>query len=438
MDTKLRDQVAAGTLNVDFGHCVITQRGVDDPIIYQGPGTLSQAPDKSLRLTVHAAAVDTMEAMRREFADTAEVGELTPEREYYDLRATDHEDKTWTADRVALEERKFGLTGTVIRPKLRRITRQEPDALGEVAEAFIPGDFEFLPWVRSGGAMKGGDDRITWEVSPEEQGLRLLVLGILDDVQTAHVGVLKGLAVLTGQRADPSIRHVRSQGKQSITIHSVLPATAQERIVPPITPKHGHDQASNRFLSQFVKNAHDEEPGDRIFPLWHRVRRVGQNDLTNSTLVLSVAIEALCKSVFSGQAPLDTDWVAQVEEAKKKLSAAAFPKRVNERFQNSLGSALTPTVKSMLYGLRDKHLIGADQVKAWDKLRNDAAHGGSLPTDDAGFQAHLANYFACLGLFYRLTFLGIGYQGTFVDYGSPGWPEGDLKVSLIKAAEHEV
>lgn len=55
----------AGDLEMPLSDCVLRQIGVDSPIVYEGPGLITQELDKSIRLRVFAASVYFLETFKR-------------------------------------------------------------------------------------------------------------------------------------------------------------------------------------------------------------------------------------------------------------------------------------------------------------------------------------------------------------------------------------
>src|SRR5690242_17067974 len=92
-----------GDLEMSMSNCVLRQCGVDSPIVYEGPGLLTQEPDKSIRLRVFAALVDHSEAFHRLSNRDLTPGELVPASQYYDFEGRDPYGAVWRGDRISIE-----------------------------------------------------------------------------------------------------------------------------------------------------------------------------------------------------------------------------------------------------------------------------------------------------------------------------------------------
>jgi hypothetical protein len=69
--------------------------------------------------------------------------------------------------------------------------------------------------------------------------------------------------------------------------------------------------------------------------------------------------------------------------------------------------------------------VTAEDIRAWESIRNPAAHGGlftNVPSPD-DLQAILNAHHRVQNLINRLVLHLIDYQGRYVDYAQPGWPE---------------
>jgi hypothetical protein len=156
--------------------------------------------------------------------------------------------------------------------------------------------------------------------------------------------------------------------------------------------------------------------------------RAWENDLENSALVLSVAIEGLIKEAFASEHDVDAEFIDQLDRAKPILEKVELDKRARNCVLASIGNARKPRVGDVLHRLVEQGALHDGHVKAWSALRNTAAHGGTLADDDLALQAYIDRFHICLDLFYRLVFVIIGYRGHHRDYSvvcSPAqqeWP----------------
>jgi hypothetical protein len=142
---KFIKSLLAGDLEMPMSDCALRQCGVDSPIIYEGPGLLTQEPDKSVRLMVFAALVDHSQAFDRLLTPDLTPGELVPDSQYYDFEGRDPYGTIWRGNRISFET-DFG-SGNYVRARPRILEKMEEHL--KPAErsvmAFLPGKIE-LPW----------------------------------------------------------------------------------------------------------------------------------------------------------------------------------------------------------------------------------------------------------------------------------------------------
>src|SRR5690606_24141193 len=141
------ERIVKSLLNGDFemymSDCVFRQCGLDSPIVYEGPGLLTQTRDKSILLRVFAAPVDHSEAFSRQFNDDLTPGELVPDSQYYDFEGRDPYGTVWTANRISIET-DFGY-GTYVRARPRTLEKKEERSKPverPVVVAFLPGKMD--------------------------------------------------------------------------------------------------------------------------------------------------------------------------------------------------------------------------------------------------------------------------------------------------------
>lgn len=293
-------------------------------------------------------------------------------------------------------------------------------------------------------------------------------------VEPRFEAFLHGLSILTGRWLKPICLSIYEGDRQTTRmlnrLHELHELDA-EKLLAPIGTQREFMEDAHLFLKRFVEKAEDEKEAregscDLAHRYWHRILRARENDIENSSLVLSVAVEGLVKKTLLSEKDVDSEFVKQAEEAEhilenlmlgsRALSAvksilgnvktllsekdvdSEFVKQAEEAehilenltlgsralsaVKSSLGNAKQPRVQDTLRRLATAGVISKAHLKAWGKLRHAAAHGSVLEDDDKALQEHLDRFHVCLDLYYRLVFLLIGYEGRHTDYGTKGWP----------------
>lgn len=433
---KIVKSLLAGDLEMPMSNCALRQNGGDSTIVYEGPGLLTQELDKSIRLRVFAAPVDTLEAFNRDFNQDLTPGVLVPDSQYYDFEGKDPFGKVWRANRISTET-DFG-SGTYVRAQPRILEKTEErskPAERPVVAAFLPGKID-LPWHavtekgeqgRSVDRFERKAGRFEWRIAKTDDGAWLTFKCEDSPVEPRFDAFLRGLSILTGKWLKPIFLSIYEGDQQTTRMLNRLHEPDTEKLLTPIGTQREFAEDAHLFLEQFIGKAVDEKelgegPCDLAHRFWHRILRARESDIENSSLVLSVAVEGLVKKTLLFERDVDPEFVKQADEAQPILEKAGLGPRALSCVLSSLGNAKHPRVQDTLRRLASEGVISKAHLKAWEKLRHAAAHGGVLEDDDRALQEHLDRFHVCLDLYYRLVFLLIGYQGRHTDYGTRGWP----------------
>lgn len=426
----------AGNFEMSMSDSALRQYGVDSPIVYEGPGLLTQELDKSIRLRVFAAPVDISEAFRREFSRDLTPGVLVPDTHYYDFEGKDPYGKIWTANRLSIEA-DFG-SGTYIRARpwiLEKTEEHSKPAERPIVAAFLPGKIE-LPWhvITEKGEQGWSLDRfeskagrLEWRIAKADGGAWLTFKCEDSPVEPRFEVFLRGLSILTGRWLKPICLSIYEGNRQTTRMLNRLHQSDTEKLLTPISTRREFAEDAHQFLELFMRKSMDDKeigegPCDLAHRYWHRILRARESDIENSSLVLSVAVEGLVKKTLLSEEDVDSEFVKQVEEAEHIFENLPLGSRVVSAVKSSLANAKQPRVQDALRRLATAGAISQAHIKAWAKLRHAAAHGSILEDDNKALQEHLNRFHVCLDLYYRLVFLLIGYEGRHIDFGTKGWP----------------
>ena len=437
MDKKERDALFDGTFEMPLADCELRQQDTEEPRVYAGPALLAQRPDKSLHLRLFAAPRGEIEGIR-EFFGALDVtpGKLHPDSNYYDFTGVDQHGVTWKAERLSIDC-SYGVNSTYVRARVRAIEASEDYGKtlpSSTAHAFVPGTFE-LPWhtvTMTEGSIKtdifeGEYERYAWKLHQREDRL-----DISFTVKDGSVGddfwrFLGAISVLCGAAIDPVLVMVGEAGKRIRRLKTQRRpgwTASLARPLSDIAPDAAH---SHHFIARYLRGTKHSRPAeldsfDTLHTAWHRTLRTA-SDLDIRPLVIGVNIEALVMDLFASEVDIDAEFIDAIEKAKEIVQKSGMADRARQRVLSSLGGAVKPGPKQVLNRIQEQGFITADEVKAWTSLRNHAAHGGDV--DDSTFDAlqdAIDKYYTCLGLFYRLLFVVIGYRGQHRDFSASGWP----------------
>jgi len=438
MDTKTREDILRGALDLPLFNCELRQRGASAPIIYKGPGFLSQTSDRSLLLRVFSEPLSVKDGLMRLVGAQAGPGMLVPETGYYDFRGDGQDGSVWTAERLSLHlDPGTGGTGTYLSANVPQIERAE--SFGHVLESssvstFVPGTFD-LPWHLSTTTeesfvidrFEGKTEGCDWKIRKRQRGLDLNFAVTSGPIERRYRRLLLALEILSGRAMDTPVADFGQAGQLITRVCSPRNARRQKQLSPMMPSTKPYAAHANAFVAGFLTRIDEKHPSEEdhtatVYWLWHRVSKAYESDIENSALVLSVGIESLLDRAFKSEVDQDEEFLSMIEEAETILKKAGLQPRVLGRIESSLASATKPGPKQVLRRLKDQGFIGKAHVLAWEKLRNKAAHGKGVDgTDDV--QILLEQYHHCIGLFYCLIFVLTGYRGVYSDLTRQNWPD---------------
>jgi hypothetical protein len=444
LDSRMYKDFFKGALEIPLIDCELRQCGCDQPYIYKGPALLSQNEHGGLILQFFAIECPRYEATNASWLGMqSRPGELIPETEYFDFIGFDRFRHPWRSQRLS-GSWQFGAS-TYVKFDVHSIKRtyeysRNIKKRGSYIEAYTPGKFK-LPW----HALTRSDVGSTidlfeaeyvefkWRIRNAGDGIRIAFYVVDGDVEPHFRRFLSALSIVTGRPVDPIMIHNFDRTSQTTselrTRQSALSTASLVGPLPQHAPRASAQEASSthNFIRAFLMSIECIRPvhqdlTSHVYELWHRVLRAGQHDISNSALVLSVAIEALLDKVFRSEVDIDQEFLQEVNQAKEILSGLPIQARARGRIAASLDGAAKPSARSVMYRLAKQGFLQETNIADWKKLRNAAAHGEDLD-DQSRLQSNLDLYYKCLGLFYRLIFVVIRYRGDYVDYSKRGWPD---------------
>lgn len=444
LDSKTQKSFLDGKLEIPLVDCELRQCGSNSPTIYKGPAVLGQDEQGGLILRFfglehpqNAMMTSLMSELRYQ------PGVLIPETDYYDFVGYDPHRNPWHA-RGLSGDWSFGAS-VYVKLNVRTIEKTQENITkrkrrSSSVDAYVPGSFD-LPWhglTRSDTGsnvdlFETNQGAFKWKVRNVGDGLRISFHVENGDVEPHYRRFLIALAMVAGKSVDPTLANIADQeGGFSTQLHTQRRPLWTSKLLRPL-PRHGShvsvEEASSAhdFIHAFLTSIDriHPEPCDltnHVYGLWHRILRAGEHDVANSSLVLSVAIEALLHGAFKSEVDIDEGFLQEVGHAQAMLTKIDLKDRARARIVASLDGATNPNARDILYRLVKQGFIEQTHVVAWKKLRNAAAHGEDLGNHE-NLQVNLDLYHRCLGLFYRLIFIVIGYRGAYVDYSTRHWPD---------------
>lgn len=159
---------------------------------------------------------------------------------------------------------------------------------------------------------------------------------------------------------------------------------------------------------------------------------LGSAQIRVQQLALGVAIEGITKKIVeSTDEDLSFLWLK--EEMKKALLQLSkreeftqFPEPARKNSLERWNGVITGTPdmsgrkQILLAAKKVRYAITGAHLRAWSKMRNDAAHGND-PLRSIS-QEEVDRFFLCVNLLNQLTLCLFDYYGQAIDYTGKGWP----------------
>ena len=433
-DLKTIEKFISNTFEIDCIDICLTQKIEKEPIVYTGPGTIYQDEHGILQLKLYSKIKDIKKELSHQFKHHTP-GKIIADDNYFTLKAIDMSGKEWVADNIWVSANvSFPASGQVIKSRLREIETIEDGATTEKNYLFImvPGKHE-IPCNEKEDMPNGGwrlnrsvflANNIDFEFRKLDNCLIINANSAPDCLkEDTYIKILEALSIITGLIIRPVVVKNTQQDHAVLKIKSVFNSYSNTKF--PVPFKHstpGDLQSFSSFFGKYL--AAIDAPFSDSFGFWHKVNRAWQANIQNSSLSLGVAIEGIIRTYFGELGLPDDEITQQADEAKQKLNDIDIGKRIKDRLLGSIGGLLKNTSpKGALYQMAQDGLISKEMADEWLKLRNKSVHPDKLNEDPRAFQKYIDQIYTSIALFYRLFFIIIQYDGSYIDYSENGWPE---------------
>jgi hypothetical protein len=149
--------------------------------------------------------------------------------------------------------------------------------------------------------------------------------------------------------------------------------------------------------------------------------------ISSRALALGVAVEGITKDIFPKAGALPPTLKPTVRRLRKyfreweEFKDQPTKDVLYERVETMLGKVLEVSGASKLYALANEKAVRKEQIRAWKDLRHAAAHGVTPGSEDLQVLLDLCNTVTVL--MYHLIFRAAGYEGSYRDYSTRGFPK---------------
>jgi hypothetical protein len=435
------DKFISNLFEIDCIDICLTQKTDKDPIKYTGPGTIYQDEHGILQLKLYSKINDIKKELSHQFKHYP-LGKIIADENYFNLEATDMSGNEWVADNIWITSNvSLPTAGLVIKSKLDEIKTIELNEARSNTEKnylfiIVPGQYK-IPCNEKEDLPNGGwrlnravfsANEIDFEFRKYDDYLKIYANAKTENLdKDVYLKLIEALSIITGLIVRPVVIKNIQKDKEILKIKSVDNSFTNKELSPPF--KHfttTEFESFKCFLEKYLVNI--KAPFSDLFGFWHKINRAWQTSIENSSLSIGVAIEGLVKSYFGKKGLPDKEILQQAKEAKQLIEDSDLGERVKDRLLSSIGLLKKTSTKSALYQMVQNGLLNNAMKDEWEILRNESVHPDKMNQDPSAVQIYIDQIDTCIALFYRLIFIIIKYEGSYIDYSERGWPEKKFKL----------
>lgn len=452
----------------------LTQIADHDPSIYEAPGTLQLGKSFGLKgeFRVSKPGSSLKDAFTQLLKDEDFVlGQMVRDDQYFQLEAVTRGGVHWTCHRVSVTER-AGQDECAVRFEasyVENISQAEESTyaarLSFVEKLRLPENHRVDEIGRNGSRFTGRDGSqgrlanldLTYVRRFRDDTVErseLNVNAVEGNVPPRYfdVRVMETMMFCSALLAQPICTEVAYGKLRSIIFNKHRPVHTG-LVLPPIQDRSA-EQDFYKLATAYYEHLCKEGDVEGMSQLTLKIASLfdmSGASIAATALGLSVAVESLAQTgKLAGRFKATPQHLAVVDSIKSAILELPGLDVLAKRFgevnglpdKRPLRERLS-AVLSLLAGggrtidaLRLLHGVGAvtsEEIKAWNGLRNPAAHGSWQPKDHS-MQIHLDDIYKMLTLVYRLVFVHIGYEGRFNARNIRGWPVLEFKGMVIQSA----
>jgi hypothetical protein len=435
---------------IDCVEMTLTQNDMPTPRVYQGKGFLRQDGEGVVRYRLYPTSDGNIPGSLLG-SSPGNAGKLLPDDAYYSLSATDWYGRVWKCPRVNPD-----FSTTYCADERHRLVAGKAYDLVSEEKGWIPENAYFIKMVyrvnldipanaatdvitHIAGKEAGRSGSLNVAVFGTEFGQfmiraesgKLMVTCDADRPPQSNffTRITEALSFVLGRRLYWNFMEEHREGKK-ITRLCGQQQSDERRLPEPVGGSRRDFSGDTwRLFSDFLRfiDKHDGEKLHRCSQHLFSVYQARQGTIEAKALALGVAVEGVCKKLFPQTPEAEAQIKGWVEDLRKHCeswpgftSDPTGKAALWDRLDGSIKQLTNVRAKDILMRLVKQGAVREQHVKAWNRLRNLAAHpnvNGSVPTQDL---VNLCN--AVTVLLYHLIFHAIGYAGPYTDYSEYGYP----------------
>jgi hypothetical protein len=442
------------SLEIDCSKVTLREGKEHSPQIFEGPGLIAQDKAGAFQLRMFPRDVSQLIGFQMLFANqNVPPGVLLPPEAFYSLEATDWEGHTWTCPRVH-PQMSSGRGGAVIRAEVDPLlsVRTASGASSHWLRLVYPETLK-LAWNQSThDTLMVGDRKLREKVERTRAEFAVGDLSFeiqrYDEVPVRTTVVVRSATPMPAGiewRVREALRFIMFRGVSWGIAEAATGSHHRIQIVPPQTmrrtlldpPLQVVDRHEDywRLFGVYLKHVCKHADPSTFHPLSGQLNAIldaQSPHIEVLALLLSVTAEGILKHEFAQLAIPSKAFVAELDKAPALIQAMPCDERLKSRLCGVLDGMRTSSVKDKLNALKEQGLVSESSIRAWEKLRNKAAHATQL--DPLEHQEHLNRCYHVYELLLRLIYIAVGYEGTYRRYSAEQWPLAQFPPNPSEAA----
>ena len=434
-----------GNLELWCPKMTIRKQESDKLIEYSGSGLIRQNQERRLEFVLIECSLPSLpENLKRMLGNTGEVGKLLQPDKYYSLEATELSGWIWKADRL-LVSNNFGTAGSIALGDIYVLEHMESSEsqnttikleifsnaklpLAEATKKTVSvGTDESVSWQRNMARFKVGQFDLT---ITNEHGVITVVATSENESSPEYfeTRIIEALQYVASRTLSWGILQKTTNQNCITCLRSQDAAFLPTQLSLPIDYNHADLEGKWVWLllGKYLEHIYDfkGEDGFQMHPIsaWlHYARNTSAGPIFTRGLGLGITVEGILECEFSKTGTPSIEYADALDEMVAHVNSFAGDENVRARTLGALYAMRTIRAKDRLLSLQAAGIVRADDVKAWDAIRNRGAH--ARPPEREERQEWIDNCFKTEVLLNHLIFHAIGYEGEFTDYGTRNWPQ---------------
>jgi len=443
---SVEKEFADKKFKIECSQMVLTKAG-GTPLVVRGPGEIWQEEDGAMQYKLFVDRAGYRDLLNH-MAKPRVIGQLIPEEDFFTLEAKEDTLPGWSAKQLFPSLRGCGFFEGLAYGNLRELSRSEahPPNLqndfvtlrfrsklefpcNEITQTFvrIRGQERHTKFERNIAFIDDGDFRFELRHENEHTVVALqLPAGSLTTVTPSRIQ--EALQFVLGEQLALMVVETTSAGQHERRLMS--PSGGSARMSPPlqfrILDEGGHVW---RMFSNYFRHTHQDNAAG-----WHPISRhlhsaieASAGSLETKVLALAVAVEGLAGDCFPGLAPVDREFIRELDAVQTTVNGLPLSQQTQKRIQGSLNAMRNPRTTDILWNFIETSRIPKELYTSWSRLRHAAAHGAGTGGREIEEILKLRN--EVLSLLYSIVFAAINYTGPRTEYSLLNWPNGEWPVA---------